>query len=665
MMHLERYKRKFKELIQLERREQMLLYRKEIKSLDGRKRERLGRALLHMKCVKAERGLGGRKVLKFIKKSGEKLPETEISVGDLVIISRKDPLAKDSEIGTVSEKTSRALKIAFDREPKSWILAKEVRIDLYVNDITFQRMLEALDRLEKLNEENPELLGVILGYKKPEFESLPKIKFFNEKLNKSQRIAVKKALAAKHLFLIHGPPGTGKTVTCTEIILQHVSRGYKVLATSDSNTAVDNLLENLINSRAKVVRIGHPARISRKLRKYSLDYLIENSKIGERYMKLKAEIEALIKERDKYLYPSMKWRRGCSYSQILKLAKKGLGFRGVSAKKVKSMAKWISLQEKIKEMTKALKEEEEKLMETILNDCDVICATNSTCGIDILKRMKFDLVVIDEATQATEPSCLIPITLAKKVILAGDHKQLPPTVLSQEAKNKSLEKSLFERLLQIYNGTIAEMLDVQYRMNETIMKFPSQEFYDSKLKASKLVKNKTLKSLKCVKSEERTKPIVFIDTSAIKHLEKSRRGSTSKENPLEVELVFKIVSKLLNLGVREEHIGVISPYDDQVDLLRKKAAELKLMELEIKTVDGFQGREKEVIIVSFVRSNPKQEIGFLKDLRRLNVAITRAKKKLILIGNSKTLSKNKVYERLITYIKKNGSYISANEEIVI
>ncbi len=240
--------------------------------------------------------------------------------------------------------------------------------------------------------------------------------------------------------------------------------------------------------------------------------------------------------------------------------------------------------------------------------------------------------------------------------MAGDHKQLPPTVL----KAKELSRTLFEMLISKHPQNSA-MLEVQYRMNSWLMKFPNEEFYGGRIKADESVRNITLRDLG-VKPPEFGEPwdeilrpenvLVFVDTSKCPdRWERRRRGSTSRENPLEAKIVVNIVERLLEIGVREEWVGVITPYEDQVDLLRSK------LDVEVNTVDGYQGREKEVVIISFVRSNRKGDLGFLADLRRLNTALTRAKRKLICVGDGETLNSHETYRRFLEFVKREGKFI--------
>jgi len=648
------YKEKYAELVELERKEEMERHENEIRQLSPREREEKGRALLRMKGRDEGKGLGGDHIVKFVRKGrNSQLPENEISVGDLVMVSKNQPLNPDNPTGTVIEKTRYSLTVGFPGKPPGFAYGKNLRVDLYVNDITYQRMLEALDEWETLEGEREVLRNIILGEKEPDFSSIPQLEMNNPELDESQQRAVEGALGAEDLFLIHGPPGTGKTTTLIEVIEGHIEKEDKVLATADSNVAVDNMVEFLNERGRYVVRVGHPARVTETLRKHTLDFLVEEKDKYKKAQKLRDKAEGLDDEQEKYTFPSGRWRRGMSDERILDLAREGKGSRGVPADKIESMAEWIRLQEEKNELYEKAEKLEDEAVDQIIESADVVLTTNSTAGSELMEGEDFDVVVIDEATQSTEPSCLIPMTHASKVVMAGDHKQLPPTILSEEAQEKGLEVTLFERLLAIYGDGIKRMLHRQYRMNTVIMDFPSEKFYEGELKAAAEVADHELnleisEDGSSLKQACHPKNIVtFIDTCG-EYGERTKAGSTSKENRGEAQAVSKIVAFLLKKGLKAQEIGVISPYDDQIDLLERK---IDVEGLEIKTVDGFQGREKEVIVLSFVRSNDRNELGFLTDLRRLNVSITRARKKLIAIGDSTTLARNEVYKDLIEYIE--------------
>jgi len=460
-------------------------------------------------------------------------------------------------------------------------------------------MLKALEKIER--EESEFDIRYLLGLGKMKEENVFVSKFFDEKLNKFQREAVKNAMRFMPLFLIHGPPGTGKTVTAVEIIRQYVAQGKRVLVTADSNVAVDNVLERLLEAGVSAIRLGHPARVSEKLRSQTLDFYIRRYEEYKDIEAIRKEIVELRREQENYLKPLPKFRRGLSDEQILLLAKYSMTDRGLKKFQIKSMAEWIKLQKRIEELKEVLNKKLNILYKKAISEAQVICATNSAAGMDILEDEKFDVLIIDEATQATEPSCLIPLIKSKKVILIGDHKQLPPTILSEKAK-KRLSITLFERLIKIYEKYSA-LLRVQYRMNEKIMGFSNEMFYEGKLIADD--------SVRFIKMSDKYKtgtaplddvPIVFIN---ILSKERQRKGSTSRENPEEAKLTSEIVVNLLKLGVLPEDIAIITPYEDQKNILRNL---IRVKGLEINTVDGFQGREKEIFKCSSYKS--KKEVNY-------------------------------------------------------
>ena len=638
---------KLKWLIELEREAEIESMKREIKRLPGAKRERLGRAILHMngKIIGEEFGY------KVVKYGRRKEFETEINVGDVVLISKGNPLKSDLT-GTVVEKGTRFISVALDKVP-IWAL-KDVRLDLYVNDITFRRMIE---NLTFLSPHGKRALSYYLGLLEPR-TSRPENFTPHKELNQSQKKAVSMALGSKDFFLIHGPFGTGKTYTLSEIIIQEVKRGNKILATAESNVAVDNLVENLKNI-VKVVRLGHPSRITPSLLETSLFYLLEKDKKYEEVRKLRQEMEKLIELRDREQKPVPQWRRGLRDQEIHSLAKKMKGYRGVSPRRIHSMSRWLELNEKVNSLLSEIQKKEDEIIKRIIDDSDVVLSTNSGAALDFIKNITFDVVVVDEGSQSTIPGVLIPIAKAKRFIIGGDHKQLPPTILSEKAKE--LSRTLFEGFITRYPQK-STMLLVQYRMNKKLMEFPNKEFYKGRLKAASSVGNIVIGNLGVRPFDQNSfntailddEPLVFVDTSSSpKKYERQRKGSESRENPLEVKIVVKIVDTLIKAHAKEEWIGVISPYDDQIDLLKRRIP----YNVEVHTVDGYQGREKEIIIISFVRSNPQGELGFLTDLRRLNVSLTRGRRKLIAVGDSETLKIHPTYKRFLEFVREKGRYI--------
>lgn len=657
---MKKYIKKLISLINEERKAEMELMINEIKKLSPQKREKLGRAINKVKGKNLGKELG----FNIIQYGRREIIDTEISVGDIVLISIGNPLKSDLT-GTVTEKGSRFIKVAIENVPK-WALKKHMRIDLYANDVTFRRMEE---NLVNLSIKGKDALEYSLHKRHPQEDNediLNKSLTFKDKsLNESQKKAIKRALASRNFFLIHGPFGTGKTRTLIELINQEYLLGSKILATAESNAAIDNILERLSKSSSEInlTRLGHPQRVDKENIKYTLAYKVENHPLNEKIEELREKIEKLSKKRDEYTKPTPRYRRGYSDSEIFRLGVQRQGGRGISPSTMNSMANWIEKNKDVDELHDAIKDLENNIIHDIVDKSDVILSTNSSAALEAIEKTKFNIAIVDEASQATIPSVLIPIAKAQKFVLAGDHKQLPPTIISSKAHE--LEDTLFEELINKYPDKSA-LLNTQYRMNQLLMEFPNSEFYNSKLDSAETVKdivitdiieeNKLSENEK-VKIEDQLlsdkQPLIFVDTSKIdKNGEKKLKDSKSIINLAEAETTLEIVDFYQKLGIDDKDIGIISPYADQVSLLKNKT------DIEVKTVDGFQGREKEIIIISTVRSNDKGKIGFLSDLRRLNVALTRAKRKLIIIGNKETLKTNPTYERLIEYANENKRIVT-------
>ncbi len=650
---MKKYIKNLIKLVNYERDAEINLMINEIKKLSAHKRETLGRTINKVKGKNLGKELGFN-IIKFGRKRKIK---TEINVGDIVLISIGNPLKSDLT-GTVTEKGSRYIKVALENVPK-WALKKYVRIDLYANDITYKRME---DNLNNLSYKGKKALEYILTQKQPQKcdQSIinSNLDYYDKGLNDSQKKAVKQALATPNFFLIHGPFGTGKTRTLIEIINQEYKKGEKILITSESNNAVDNMLEILskINNKIKLTRLGHPQRVSKENIKFTLAYKIEHHPLNSEIQILREKQEKIIKKRDTHTKPIPSLKRGYSDNEIYRLGVQRKGGRGISSAVMISMAKWIEQNKQVDKIIKKIKKIEEKIVEEIINKSDAILSTNSSTAMKEIENIQFDVAIIDEASQTTIPSVLIPIAKAKKFILAGDHKQLPPTIISSKAQE--LSNTLFEKLITKYPSK-STLLNIQYRMNNILMEFPNREFYNSKIKSANDVNNiilsdileiDNLSEIAEIDIEDQLlsdkNSIVMIDTSNLENnKEKQLKDSKSIINIAESEITLKIVNFYEKLGVKKEDMGIITPYADQVNYIKN------MTPVEVNTIDGFQGREKEIIIISTVRSNNHNEIGFLKDLRRLNVSLTRAKRKMIIIGNVNTLNSNSTYKRMINYIK--------------
>ncbi len=648
---------RYRALIERERIAEIEAQIKEIRNFSARERELFGRAVLEL----SGRYEGEKFHYYLVRFSRERPIETEMAAGDVVLISRGDPLKSDLT-GTLYEIKKRYLVVAFEQLPPKWIYHASVRMDLFINDVTFKRMEENLEIFRHIGGKGRRLRNIILRLERPDPPKPLPLPDISESLNPSQERALSSALGSKELFLIHGPPGTGKTRTLIALIEAEVAKGRSVLATADSNVAVDNMLVRLAQKGLRLVRIGHPVRIAEALQRYSVHYLYERHIETEAIKMGWEEIRALAKERENYAKPTAARSRGLGYDRIQTLASRGKSHRGISQATMGSMAAWIKMDKKIARLAEDLRSREEAIYRKIILEADVVLTTNSMAKSQMMEGIDFDIAVIDEGSQQVLPSTLIPIMKARRFVIAGDHRQLPPTVISG---TEALERSLFEDLIEDFRDH-SRMLRIQYRMHEKIMAFSNRHFYGGKLIADASVKDRTLASLslktprkygRILSPEE---PVVFVDTIGRGREERSTRSS-SYSNTIEAEIVVSLCEEALAMGLDEEQIGVITPYAAQVKTIRKMF-ETREMAIETKSVDGFQGREKEVILISFVRANPERKIGFLKERRRLNVALTRAKSKLICIGDGHTLLFDPLYRELLAYIRDEGRYLAWEED---
>jgi superfamily I DNA and/or RNA helicase len=499
------------------------------------------------------------------------------------------------------------------------------------DEIAFRHQRAALERARAARGDRlADLRGVLLNEGPPAFGAEPDYTPLDGSLNASQQEAVRFALAAQDVALIHGPPGTGKTTTVVELIRQAVRRGNKVLACAPSNLGVDNLLERLVAAGERVVRLGHPARVLPELRAHTLDLLVEEHADSRLARKFSKEALALFRKARKFTR-----------------ARPEPGAHR-------------DMRQEARDLLADARRLEAQAVESILEGAAVVGATTTALDSEVLGRRSFDLVVIDEACQSTEPGCWIPLLRGRRLVLAGDHCQLPPTVVSQEAAEQGLGISLMERLAATYGTAVTRRLKVQYRMHEAIMTFASLEFYDAELEADESVRNHRLCDLPGVRASALTEmPVHFIDTAGAGYEEERELDGESRFNPQEGDLVCRKVRDLLDAGVAARDVAVIAPYSAQVRWLREH---LPLAELEIDSVDGFQGREKQAVVLSLVRSNAESEIGFLADVRRMNVALTRARRKVLVIGDSATLGIHPCYQRLFSYFESVAAYHSVWEE---
>jgi superfamily I DNA and/or RNA helicase len=618
-------------LLDLESRAEAQRAAEQARRLKPEEAQQTGNTLVGLIVADEQAGLGGRYLVQLGKRGGGPLPWTRLDVGSPVVLSPHKSGAEPVYRGVVCERSERVICVALDRLPEDLAEHETWRVDLTFDEVAVTRQRAALEQARLARGDRSAVLrDVLLGQRQPEFGLDPAVRPLDGSLNPVQCEAVQFALSARDVGLIHGPPGTGKTRVAAEVIRQAVRRGRRVLACAPSNMAVDNLFERLLAFGERAVRLGHPARVLPELREHTLDLLVERHQDVRLARKLVKQALLLFREAGRYTRaaPQPGARR--------------------------------QLREDAKSLLADARRLEMQAVESILGSASVLCATTTGLDSQILGNRRFDLAVIDEACQSTEPGCWIPILRCDRLVLAGDHCQLPPTVLSQEAAAEGFGVSLFERLMALDGPRIARRLKVQYRMHGAIMEFPSREFYDGDLQADDSVRGHLLADLPGMAAVHAAQsPLEFLDTAGAGFDEELEPDGESRLNRQEAELVVRKVRELLEAGLAPADIAVIAPYAAQVRLLRELLA---VSGLEIDSVDGFQGREKEAVVISLVRSNSKGEIGFLADVRRMNVAMTRARRKLLIVGDSATLAGHPFYARLIEHCQGSGAYKTVWEE---
>ncbi len=617
-------------LLQMESEAEARQTLERVRRLSAAEAERGGDCLLDLVVRDESAGLGGRVVVSLGKRGGAALPWTRLQVGSPVMLSLQGRAHDLGRRGVVCERDESLIHVALN-DPLDADDGIVFRLDRADDETARIRQRQALERAAAAKGDRlAELRRVLLGEAPPEFARPSDFTPLDESLNASQREAVRFALSASDVAAVHGPPGTGKTTTLVELIRQAVRRGNRVLVCAPSNLAVDNLLERLLAHGEHAVRLGHPARVLPQLREHTLDLMVDSHPDARQARKFAKEAFALFRK-------AAKWTR----------AKPEPGARR-------------DMRQEARSLLADARRLEDQAVERILNAAPILCATATGLDPAVLGGRRFDLLVLDEACQTTEPGCWIPLLRCDRVVLAGDHCQLPPTVLSQEAARQGFGVSLLERLIALYGDRVTRLLDVQYRMHEAIMAFPSAEFYGGALRADVSVAGHRLCQLPGVRTEALTEaPVQFIDTAGASYDEEREPDGESRRNPQEAALVARKVRALLDAGVRPEDVAVIAPYAAQVRRLREL---LPVAGLEIDSVDGFQGREKEAVVLSLVRSNTENEIGFLADVRRTNVALTRARRKLIVVGDSATLAALPFYRRLFEHFEAAGAYQTVWEE---
>ena len=629
-------------LIQLERQADLEQYRQKVLLRSLQQRTKEGVTWYPVRLKRDYIGTGERIIVELDRTNHLDQPHSFQS-GKLVSLfcNASGKPEKEHINGVVNYVSDNTLVITLNGEDlPDWIDNGMLGVDVMFDEMTYKEMEYALKTVMKAEGNRlAELREVLLGDGNQLQVTLQGTS--NQQpatsilLNESQNRALDKIINTPDVAFIHGPPGTGKTTTLVQAILATTRIENQVLVSTPSNAAIDLLVEKLSEQGLNVVRIGHPARVTEQTLSKTLDARIAS-------------------------HPS--------FAALRTLRKKLEQLRGMASKYKRNFGHHEREQRRLmKEEVKALKSDADMLefyiVNDLLNTAQVICCTLVGSSHPVLRGRKFKTVFIDEAAQALEPACWIPILKSARVILAGDHCQLPPTIKSAEAAKNGLSKTLFEKGIQKHPD-LSTMLRVQYRMHQDIMQFSSHYFYRDELIAQDSVKSEKLRP--------HQSPVEFIDTAGCGFSEAQDPESLSRFNQEEAQLLIRLTEKLIEeVGLEEwteQNItmGIITPYRAQVDYLHKLAESSPTLEplhklITINTVDAFQGQERDVIVISFVRSNDKGEVGFLSDIRRTNVAMTRARKKLIMVGDSATLGSHPFYVALLEYVQEREFYRSAYE----
>ncbi|WP_288786307.1 AAA domain-containing protein [Bacteroides acidifaciens] len=493
-----------------------------------------------------------------------------------------------------------------------------IGVQLYFDETSYRAMFEALeDVIRAKGNRLAELRDTFLGTQKPRFRELYPVRF--PWLNNTQEAAVNKVLCTRDVSIVHGPPGTGKTTTLVEAIYETLHREPQVLVCAQSNTAVDWICEKLVDRGVTVLRIGNPTRVNDKMLSSTYERRFESHPAYPELWSIRKSIREM----------NGRMRRG-SYTE-----REGMRNR------------MNRLRDRATEL-------EILINADLFDSARVIASTLVSSNHRLLNGRRFPTLFIDEAAQALEAACWIAIRKADRVILAGDHCQLPPTIKCIEAARGGLEHTLMEKIVQQKPSAVS-LLKVQYRMHEAIMQFPSDWFYHGELEAAPEVRHRGILDFDT--------PMNWIDTSGMDFHEEFVGESFGRINKEEANLLLQELETYINrIGkerILEERIdfGLISPYKAQVQYLKSKIKGSSFLRpfrslITVNTVDGFQGQERDVIFISLVRANEDGQIGFLNDLRRMNVAITRARMKLVILGDAATLTRHPFYKRLMSFIKK-------------
>jgi superfamily I DNA and/or RNA helicase len=607
-------------VLRIEQKEDYALHDAWLKQSSIQERKRNGITWFPLRIVETGFGMGSYPFVVVERNPGDRLEHKFQSAAPVSFFSAADGNQEHSLTGTIGYVDDQRMKISFfvDELPE-WVDEGKLGVNLLFDTRTYDEMFKALNQLINVEKGRLKYLrDVLLGYAQPVVRSAsPR---FSAILNESQNEALKAICSAEDVAIVHGPPGTGKTTTLVESMAEVLREEKQIMVCAPSNAATDHLAKCLAAKGLRVVRIGNLAKVETDNTALTLDVLLQ-------------------KEKD--------------FKQIRELKRRALDLRKMGGKYKRSFGREEAEQRKLifheaKQISREARELESYLIQKVLDDAQVIACTLIGSASDYLSGRRFSTVVIDEAGQGIEPAAWVPILKAERVIMAGDPFQLPPTVKSQEAASKGLSVTLLEKGIARIGQ--AALLKVQYRMHESIMAFSNRKFYKNELEAHSSVAQRLLGN---------SLPLEFVDTAGCGFEEQAGDEGESRCNPEEVGILRKHFDQLKQDQSGTWSVAVISPYRAQVELLQREFSGAE--GVAVNTIDSFQGQERDVVYLSLVRSNDKGEIGFLRDYRRMNVAMTRARMKLVIIGDSATLGNDRFFAEFLEYAESIGGYRTAWE----
>lgn len=630
-MNIQQHFERLESLLQLEKDEDLRQYQELIQNLPLAERRKKGVSWYPLVVTKSGFTIGDRAFITIEKTTDLKAPNKFREGQSVQLFTQTAHVSNPNAQGVIYTVNRRKMKIVLNSSSlPDWLNQGNLGVDLLFDDRTYREMERAL-RIVKTAKKGRivELRDVLVGQKEALFDPIVNPIVIPE-LNDSQNKAVNDIVAAKDVAIIHGPPGTGKTTTITYAIKQICKKEATVLVAAPSNSAADLLTERLNDLGLNVVRIGNPSRVDESLLQHTLELRMARHPDFKNVKKIKKDAAEILRK-------------------AIKLSKKS-GWQ--------HRAEMKALFKESGEMRNWANQLEENTIDNILASANVITCTLVGITNKYVQKLKFQTIFIDEAAQALEPATWIPILRTRRVVFAGDPLQLPPTVKSKKAQKGGFNITMMERGIKFLPSTL---LRTQYRMHEHIMGFSNEQFYENKLVADLSVRHATLPQ-----TDGNNLALEFIDTAGCGFMEVENPEYKSRYNPDEYRTLREHLYQLIQNADQENlpTIGLISPYREQVIHIQQEVdtdEDLAEYGLTINTIDGFQGQERDVIYISLVRSNDSGTIGFLSDYRRMNVAMTRAKKKLVIVGDSATIGSQKFYQKLLDYCDSVGAYRTAWE----